>query len=448
MTRIAIIGRPNVGKSALFNRLIKKRKAIVFEEPGVTRDVISRTIDYDGQIFEIMDTGGIQHENDLQKTVSQQAMTAAQKSDIILLVVDAMAGLVPADEEVSEILLRLREKVLVVVNKVDGQNQENLISEFYQLGYEQLFGVSALHGRGFDELLDYLVRKSKKFPASSESSDDEIKIEDSPSSIRVAILGRPNVGKSTFINQILDEERVVVSDMPGTTMDSVDVILPYKDQIITFVDTAGLRRKRSIKKGAEKISTYISRSTIKEADICILMLKAEDTMTQQDNLIFRQIIEEGKGCIIAINQWDKLKDVRMEHYIKDMWLDWPNTSFIPILCISALEKRNLDKMLEYILQVYHNLDQTFTTPELNQWLENTIRSSKPQSKAGQIPKIYYMTQVRTNPIEFILFVNHREYFRENYILYLESQLRKRYHLEGVPIRFILKNRRQQKTGKH
>lgn len=432
-TKIALIGRPNVGKSALFNRIAKKRIAIVDEMEGVTRDRLYAEAELFGRPFEIIDTGGIDEGSSIPfaEEVKMQAEVAIEEADSLIMVVDSRTGLTHLDEHVAQILLKSGKPLLLAVNKMDNEDP-SVLSPFYALGIEEMVPVSAIQGHNIAEMLETALK-----PCPVIEDVEEAK------GIKVAIIGRPNVGKSTLINTLLDESRCVVSPIAGTTRDSIDVEVLFEDSPFTFIDTAGIRRKKSEPEVVDKFAAIRTERAIERSDICILMLDSQEGMTHQEKRIANTIEEKGKGCILFFNKWDLVKGFRMEHCKKSLEIEASFISYCPTLFGSALTGRKIDELFPLIKEVHDNRVKRISTGQLNQFIEKTMHKVHPPMLRGKRLRIYYMAQVDTAPPRFVFFVNHPDLLGETYKKYLINQFRKVYRYTGVPLTFYLKGKKRQ-----
>lgn len=425
--RIAIIGRPNVGKSQLFNRLIKKRQAIVDDKEGVTRDRGYAYTDFFGTQIQLIDTGGIAREKQIPfaENVRKQAEIAMNEADALVFVVDGRVGITLEDQEIATRLYRLDKPVFVALNKLDMDTSKVADDDAYYMGFEGVFSVSAIHGRGVADLLTAIV---EHFPEPPSIIED-------PNETRIAVVGKPNVGKSTFINALLDDDRLVVSDIPGTTLDSVDVSIERGDHRFTFVDTAGLRRKQKEKEVVDKFSRIRTEKAIEGADIAICMIDASQGLTTQEKGFFSKIEEQGKGCILFFNKWDLVKDVRMEEAYREVLESNPFLANCPIIFGSAKQHRNLDKVIAAISEIRHERDKKLSTGEINRCIERAIQKYHPPMIDGKRLRIYYGTQVGNFPPTFVMFLNYRKLLMSHYERYLMAQFRKTFGFRGTPIVF-------------
>lgn len=439
LPKLAIVGRPNVGKSALFNRICKQKIAIVDEAEGVTRDRLYAETDLFGFRFEVIDTGGINPRSKVpfNEEIKRQAEIAIEEADSIIQVVDGLVGITDLDKEVAKILLRTQKPVCVAVNKIDNLSQVPLIHQFHSLGISKLVPVSAAQGWQIAELLEAALGNI------SIAQEEE---ETSTNAIKVAIVGRPNVGKSSLVNYLLDEERCIVSPLPGTTRDSIDISFVHEDQEYTLIDTAGIRRKQSEHEVVDKFAAIRTDRAIERTDLCLLMLDVQEGMTAQEKKIANRIEEAGKGCIILFNKWDLVKGFRMEHCLKSIEEEVPFLKHCPKLFISAKMGRNVDKIFPLIQEVYQNSLQRITTHQLNKFVAGALQRNHPPMIMGKRLRIYYMAQVDIQPPKFILFVNHPHLMVDSYKKYLYNQFREAYHFTGVPINIYLKGK--EKREKH
>lgn len=431
--KLALVGRPNVGKSALFNRICKKKIAIVDEAEGITRDRLYADADYFGRPFQVIDTGGIDPHSKLpfQEEVRRQAEVAIVEADTIIMVVDSSTGVVGLDEEVARLLLRTKKPLCLAVNKVDDFDKLDRIHPFYSLGISRLVPVSASQGFQIAELLE------AAFQDIAFSSDVE---EEKNESIQVAIVGKPNVGKSTLVNYLLQEDRCVVSPIAGTTRDSIDVELQTEEGRFTLIDTAGIRRKRAEHEVVDKFAAIRTQRAIERSDVCLFLLDAQEGMAAQEKRIASLIEENGKSCILLFNKWDLVKGFRMEHCLKGIQQQAPFLAHCPTLFISAKTGRNLEELFALIKKTHTEEMRRITTGQLNKFIEKTLQKYHPPMLQGRRLRIYYMAQVDVQPPHFVLFVNHPELMVETYKKYLINQFREEYGFAGVPLVFTLKGK--------
>ncbi|HEY3315150.1 MAG TPA: ribosome biogenesis GTPase Der [Bacillota bacterium] len=436
---VAIVGRPNVGKSALFNRLLQQRLAIVESEPGVTRDRIYATAEWSGRGFTLVDTGGIEVTADhgIHDLTRRQAQLAIQEADVVLMVVNGREGLLPADQEVAEELRRAGPRqVIVVVNKVDDPAQMKNLYEFYGLGLGlgDPMAVSAAHGLGIGDLLDRILTLLPEGEA--EAGDESVN--------RVAVVGRPNVGKSSLVNAILGEERVIVSDIPGTTRDAIDVGVVRGGSRYIFIDTAGMRRKGRIEHPVERYGVIRALRAVDRADVALILIDAVEGLTEQDKKIAGYVFEAGRASIVVINKWDLFEDKSDEGvkaFVDGVRWGLPFMSYSPILMISARTGQRVPKILETVDRVAGEYSRKIPTPDLNRLLRDAVTVSPPPAERGKRLKIYYATQGGTRPPTFLLFVNDPDLLYYTYRRYLENRLREAYGFDGTPIRLVAKERK-------
>lgn len=435
---VAVVGRPNVGKSTLFNAIVNKRISIVEDIPGVTRDRIYFDAEWLNREFTMIDTGGIEFITDnshvIPKMMRLQAELAIEEADVILFVVDGKQGIVPADEEVANILRASGKPVVLVVNKIDSVNQEPNIYEFYNLGLGDPIGISAKNLMNLGDLLDDTV---KHFPPVGTNVDDE-------DTIHVAVIGSPNVGKSSLTNALLGQDRVIVSDVAGTTRDSIDTYWTHGDQKFVLIDTAGMRRKSKIEEAVERYSIVRSLRSVDRSDIVVLVLDAQDGVTEQDKKIAGYAYEAGKGVIIVVNKWDLVEkdDKTTLRFTEDIYDELGFLQFAPILFASALTKQRIHRLADMLKFVSEQQYRRVSTGILNQLLQDAQTVNPVPSRNGRIPKIYYMTQASVKPPTFILFVNEPELIHFSYMRFLENRLRESFGFEGTPIRLVLRGKKR------
>jgi GTP-binding protein len=432
---IAIVGRPNVGKSMLFNRLTGKRLAIVEDTPGVTRDRIYASSDWSGRIFDIVDTGGIEPstDNEILLFMREQALLAIDTADVIVLVTDIKTGVTAADHEVANMLLRSKKPVVLAVNKMDSVGAVNPdIYEFYSLGLGDPIAVSALHGHGTGDLLDACVAL---FPEETvEDTTEDV--------IHVAVIGKPNVGKSSIVNTILGEKRVIVSNVAGTTRDAIDTYFENKYGKYVFIDTAGIRRKSKVDDRIEKYSVMRAQMAIERADVCVIMIDAREGVTEQDTKVAGLAHEAGKASIIVVNKWDLVdKDSKtMDRMREEVRRDLSYMSYAPILFVSALTGQRVERIFELINFVNEQSAMRITTGMLNNILADATARVQPPTDKGRRLKIYYMTQTGVRPPTFVCFCNDARLFHFSYQRYLENQIRGVFGLEGTPVRMVIRQK--------
>lgn len=436
---VAIVGRPNVGKSTLFNKLVGQRLSIVDDTPGVTRDRIYGECEWRGRTFSLIDTGGIEPYSDdmILSQMRRQAELAMEAADVIILVTDLKTGLVATDAEVAAMLQKSGRPVMLCVNKCDtlGEPKPEFY-EFYNLGLGDPIQVSSVHGHGTGDLLDAVF---EYFP-------DEKEEEEEGELIRVAVIGKPNAGKSSLINKILGEERLIVSNIAGTTRDAIDSIVLNEHGRFVFIDTAGLRRKSRVDDMIEKYSVLRAKMAIERADVCVIMIDATEGFTEQDSKVAGLAHEAGKGCIIAVNKWDAVeKDGKtMQKFKKKLEVDFSFMSYAPMLFISAKTGQRIGDLFELIKRVANFNAMRISTGMLNDVLAQATARVQPPTDKGKRLKIYYMTQASTKPPTFVFFVNNAELFHFSYQRYLENRIRDTFGLEGTPVHFVIRERGDKK----
>ncbi len=432
---VAIVGRPNVGKSTLFNKLVGARLSIVDDTPGVTRDRIYGECEWLGRHFMLIDTGGIEPYSDdiILKQMRRQAQLAIDSADVIVLVTDIRSGVVATDTEVAAMLQKSGKPVILCVNKCDtvGELPADFY-EFYNLGLGDPIAVSSVHGHGTGDLLDEVLKYLPGKEAEEEMEE----------AIKVAVIGKPNVGKSSLVNAVLGEDRMIVSNIAGTTRDATDSIVENEHGKFVFIDTAGLRRKSKVYDQIEKYSVIRAKMAVERAQVCVIMIDAQEGFTEQDSKVAGIAHEMGKGCIIAVNKWDAVeKDGKtMDSYRKKLMKDFSFMSYAPIIFISAKEKIRLDRLFELIKFVDTQNAMRISTGKLNEVLADATARVQPPTDKGKRLKIYYMTQASTRPPTFVCFVNNAELFHYSYQRYLDNQIREIFGLEGTPTKMIIRER--------
>jgi len=437
MPLVAIIGRPNVGKSTLFNRILGSRTAIVDDVPGVTRDRNYADTNYRNRPFRLIDTGGLEPDasDGMLALIRRQSELAIAEADVLILLMDGRAGLMPQDQEVIRLLRGTTKPLFVAINKIDTPKTEVLVADFYQLGIDSLFPISAEHGIGVADLLDAL------YPLLSDQQDPE---EQNPVP-RVAVVGRPNVGKSTLVNAVLGEERVVVSDVPGTTRDAVDSLATYEGRQYLFTDTAGIRRRGKVDRGIEGYSVARSLRAIGRSDVAVLLLDGEEGITEQDTKISGLVIRQGRACLMLVNKWDLHEgDAQArQRFEGDLKRRFPFLTWAPVLFGAAVKPGSLRHLFPTIDDVYASFTRRIPTGELNQLLQTILATHPLPSRKGKptkITKSAFMTQVATRPPVFALFVGHPENMTPAYLRFLEHRLREEYGFAGTPIRLLVRKK--------
>ena len=432
---VAIVGRPNVGKSMLFNRLVGQRLSIVEDTPGVTRDRLYAPCEWCGRNFDLVDTGGIEPSTDSEILLfmREQARIAIDAATVIVLVTDLRTGVTAADKDVANMLLRSKKPVVLAVNKADSTGATDPgVYEFYSLGLGDPIPVSAVHGHGTGDLLDACLQY---FPEEDQEEEEE-------DLIRVAIIGKPNVGKSSLVNHILGEKRVIVSDVAGTTRDAVDTVYENELGRYMFIDTAGIRRKSKVDERVEKFSVMRAQLAIERADVCLIMIDAREGVTEQDTKIAGMAHEAGKASIIVVNKWDLVEKETgtMEKMRKEVMRDLSFMSYAPVLFISALTGQRTQRIYQLINFVNDQSNMRISTGMLNNVLADAQARVQPPTDKGRRLKIYYMTQTGIKPPNFVIFCNSRELFHFSYQRYLENQIRAVFGLEGTPIRLVIRQK--------
>ena len=434
---VAIVGRPNTGKSSFFNKICGKRISIIDDLPGVTRDRIYCDAEWCGKVFTLVDTGGLDSKSSdvFQKTIRSQAQIAIDLADVIIFMVDGREGVTPADEEVAALLRRAKKRVILVVNKLDRFEVENTY-DFYSLGFGEPFPISCQQGKGLGEVLDEIISA----PCFKEASNFE-----ESSTIKIAVVGRPNAGKSSIVNRLLGEESVVVSNVAGTTRDAIDTPFRYNGKDFVLIDTAGLRRQRSVEKeSVEGYSALRAREAIGRADVVLIVFDASEEISEQDVRIAGYVHEEGKPSLIVMNKWDKIE--KNGHTINDYvsmlkeklsFMDY----FKPVF-ISALSGKRVEKVMPSVLEVYANSTKRITTGVLNEVIQKAILAQQPPTKKGKSLKILYATQAEVSPPTFVIFVNDSSIVHFSYERFLENRLRASINFEGTPIKLIFRSRKE------
>jgi GTP-binding protein len=436
---IVIVGRPNVGKSTLFNRLIRRRVAVVEDTPGITRDRLYAETEWNGRKFVVVDTGGIifQDEDPLIEQIRVQAEIALTEADVILFMTDAASGMNPGDSDLANRLRGIKKPVLVVVNKSDNPQRDSLATEFYEMGLGDIWPVSSLHGRGVADVLDEVVKLLPEAEAEAEQVEE----------IRLAIVGRPNVGKSSLLNAFTGEKRAIVSDIPGTTRDTVDTVCDYKGERFRLIDTAGLRRRGKVQGTVEYYMTDRATRALERADCALLVVSGDEGLTDGDKRIGKIAHDAGRACVIAVNKWDlkeppdghpKMKSAIKQDFMRILRDQFPELSYAQVCFTSATESAGLEPVLDTVVSSLENYSFRLSTGNLNRLIQEAV-FERPYSTKGKSLKIYYATQVAARPPTFVLFVNDPELMHFSYKRYLENRLRAKYPLAGTPVRINVKS---------
>ena len=434
---VAVVGRPNVGKSTLFNRLIGQKISIVDDQPGVTRDRLYADTEWLGRDFTLIDTGGLDPDSDdfITRHIFSQVEAAIDSADVVIFLTDIKSGLMDADRQVAEMLRKAQKNVLLVVNKVDVPTKDNHeLYEFYELGIGDPIPISAGQALGLGDMLDEIIKFFSK----------ETEYEEDDSRIRVAIVGKPNVGKSSLINKILGEQRLIVSDIPGTTRDAVDTFINKNGKDYLFIDTAGLRRKSKVKENIERYSMLRTISAIERCEVCVLLIDAEEGITEQDTKIAGIAHERGRAAIIAINKWDKIEknDKTTREFTEKIESELKYMPYAPKIFISALTGQRIHKLFELIHTVYQNHALRVATGVLNEVVLEATSMHSPPTDKGRALRIYYATQVSVKPPTFVLFVNDSKLMHFSYKRYLENNIREAFGFFGTPVHFIIRDKKE------
>lgn len=427
---IAIVGRPNVGKSTFFNKVVGKKIAIIEDMPGVTRDRLYQEVTYRNKKFSLIDTGGIDVSDEkFNEEIKVQAEIAINEADVVLFLVDGKEGITHNDIVIRDILRKSKKRVVVAINKIDTKEAQNNLYDFYELGFDSYIPISSIHNTGYIELMDTLTM---------EFSENDMEEEDTR--IKFSMIGRPNVGKSSLMNALLNEERVVVSDIAGTTRDAIDTILKYHGEEYIMIDTAGMRKKGRVFETIEKYSLLRSMRAIDRSDICLVIINAEEGITEHDKHIAGYAIEKGKGLIFVVNKWDTVKDTTINDYKKLMRAEFQFAPYAPIVFLSALTKKRIHTLMPEVIKVSENIKKEIKTSLLNDVILDAYQLNKPPSYKGNRLKIYFSSQTGIKPPKFTLRVNNKGLVHFSYERYLENKLRENFDLEGTPIILQFKNR--------
>lgn len=433
---VALVGRPNVGKSTVFNKIVGKKISIIEDTPGVTRDRIYGNVNYKNYKFHLIDTGGIDLQNEqFNEEIKIQAELAIDEADVIIFIVDAKEGITSNDLIVKEMLLKANKKVIVALNKIDSKQSREHLYDFYELGFNDYINISGEQNIGIEELLDKVCENF------SEIEEDDY----NSNVIKFSIIGRPNVGKSSLVNALLNETRVIVSDIAGTTRDSVDLPFKYHDEDFVVIDTAGMRKKGKIYENIEKYSLIRSMKAIDRSDLCIIVINAEEGIIEHDKHIAGYAKEAGKGVIIAVNKWDTIdnKDEEMKRWKQLIKSEFAFLSYAPIVFLSALTHKRIHTLMPEVLKVYENTKKEIKTSILNDVIEEAYNLNLPPSYKGKRLKIYFINQAGTNPPRFNIQVNNKGLVHFSYERYLENKLRESFDFEGTPIILQFKNKGEQ-----
>ena len=426
---VALVGRPNVGKSTLFNKIVGKQISIIEDTPGVTRDRIYQEASYNNKRFYLIDTGGIDTTKmDFNEEIKMQAEIAIQEADIVVFIVDGKEGITPNDKVVASILRKTDKKVIVAINKMDVKEAKDNIYDFYELGFDTYIPISGIHSQGLIELMDTITQD---FTEKEKEEDNRVKF---------SIIGRPNVGKSSLTNALLQEERVVVSDVAGTTRDSIDSILKYNNEEYVVIDTAGMRKKGKVFESIEKYSLFRSLKAIDRSDICLVVINAEEGIMEHDKHIAGYAIERGKGLIIVVNKWDKKEDTTIQDFEKLIRAEFQFAPYAPIVFLSALTKKRIHTLMPEIVKVKENIKKEVKTSTLNEVIQDAYQLNLPPSYKGRRLKIFFTSQTGIKPPKFTFRVNNKGLVHFSYERYLENKIRENFDFEGTPIILQFKNR--------
>ena len=432
MKTVSLIGKPNVGKSSIFNRLIKEKKSIILSEPGITRDRIYGTVNYKGKEFSLIDTGGIHGEDDsFNKDILMQANLAIDEADMILFVVDGLDGVGESDKKIRNMLKKSKKEVVVLVNKLDNQKRLDYMYAYYELGFENVLPISAEHNLGFKELLEFITKDI-------EINDKEENVD----IIKFSLIGRPNVGKSSLLNALINEDRSIVSNVAGTTRDSVDTKFTYNKEDFIAIDTAGMRKKGRIYEKIEKYSLLRSMRAIERSNVCVLVIDAEEGIIEHDKHILSYAIESGKGVVIAVNKWDTVKnpDEDIKRWKEELEVYFKFVPYINFVFLSAKTKKRIHTLMPEIINAYNNNKKEIKTNLLNDVITDAVSLHEPPSYKGKRLKIYFVSQTGSEPPKFTLQVNNKNLVHFSYERYLENKIRESFDLTGTPIILQFKNK--------
>lgn len=436
---IAIVGRPNVGKSTFFNRLARKPKAIIDDLPGATRDRNYADVEWGESSFTLIDTGGFEFEphQELSRLVQEQARLAIEEADIILFLTDGREGLTPVDKDLVGLLRTIPKPIFHCINKIDGPRHEENLYDFFQLGIDQWFTIAAKHNRGVSELMDEVI---KALPQKKPLAEEE-------TAIKIAVLGRPNVGKSSLVNRILGYNRVIVSELPGTTRDAIDTPFKFKGNRYIIIDTAGIRKKSRIGYQLEKYCVVEALRAIERCDVSLILIDAEEGVTDQDVKIAGQVYQKGRGCVVVVNKWDVIQkdNSTIGTYVEKIKDKMKFLDFAPLIFVSALSGQRVSKILDKVYDCFTQCQKRIETAELNRFLARVTRDNPPSHHGGKQIKFYYLTQGGIKPPTFIFFTNFPKAIHFSYERYLANQLRAAYGFEGAPLRLFFRGRERKKT---
>ena len=432
---IALVGRPNVGKSTVFNRLVGKKQAIIEDTPGVTRDRIYGTGSYFDYKYNVIDTGGIDISDDtFNKEIKMQAELAIDEADVVIFIVDGKEGITTNDLVVRDILRRSNKKVIVAINKIDNKKSQENIYDFYELGFDYYVSISAEHNVGMDDLMDEVTKDFPKVSYEEYASDV----------VKFCVIGRPNVGKSSLVNAILNEERVIVSDVAGTTRDTVDTMFNYEKRPFVVIDTAGMRKKGRVYETVEKYSLLRSMKAIDRSDVCLVVINAQEGIIEHDKHIASYALEAGKALVLVVNKWDTVenKDQGIKEFTNKVRAEFQFLSYVPIVFLSAKTKKRLHTLMPEVIKVFDNAHKEVKTSVLNDVIVDAVAQEAPPSYKGKRLKIYYVSQTQVAPPKFTFFVNNKGLLHFSYERYLENKIRENFGFEGTPIVFQFKNRNE------
>lgn len=435
---VAICGRPNVGKSTLYNRILGKQRAIVHREEGITRDRHYGVASWEGYEFGLVDTGGIVESpiDPVVRKMQAQVRMALEEAQVIVFVVDGQEELTRTDQEIRDELFKYGKPLVLAVNKLDNPKMELNKTDFYVLGVGDPFAVSSGHGLGMGELLDEIVRHLPEPPGEEKPEAPE----EGPGTTRVAVIGKPNVGKSSFINALLNEERIIVDDRPGTTRDAIDIEFRWKGKDYLFIDTAGLRKKAGVKKKVERFSIVRSLRAVRRADVCLLLVDATEEITEQDKRIIGYVREQGTAMVFVWTKWDLIEDreSKFKALSEELAFKIPHLQYVPFITVSNITRQRLFDTFEHIDRIAAEAEKRIPTGELNRFFDDIRGRHKPSQKKGKMARILYATQTGVKPTTFVLFVNQKRLFHFSYVRYIENQIRNKYRFEGVPIHIELR----------